>query len=429
MMRGRLVRSVWQYDPTLNAPPKYRRACDFEAFIPEPLAKFAVALPGDVGTLVSEAETAIARLNSKYRPALGPLARLLLRTESIASSKVEGMQVDARSLARAEAAQETGARVSPTAAEVLANVDAMEAAIHRASSGGDIVSDDIAEVHRVLLQRAHNRAIAGQFRHKQNWVGGNDYNPCGADFVPPPPEDVPALMSDLCAFCNLPDLSPLVQAAIAHAQFETIHPFEDGNGRTGRALVQILLRRRGLAPGFVPPISVALAREKERYIRGLTLFREDRIAEWLNIFAGATARAASLADEYCRAVEELQDRWRGQLRQQRAPRADAAAWQVIDVLPGHPVISVAIAVAATRRTKPAVNDAMGALVKAGVLRPLSESRRNRSWEAVGLLDLVAELDAGAEPSAAASPSGPRNQSLEEGVTGSPEGAVDTASPA
>ena len=393
-MRGQLVKKVWRYDPALHAAPRYRRACEYEAFVPEPLTDLTISLPGDVATLVSEAETAIARLNSKYQPALVPLARLLLRTESIASSKVEGMQVDARTLARAEVAHDTGGRVGPDAAEVLANIDAMQTAIEHASTSHAIVPEDLAKIHRVFLQKSHNRAIGGHFRDKQNWIGGNDYNPCGADFVPPPPEEVATLIDDLCKFCNQEDLSPLVQAAIAHAQFETIHPFEDGNGRTGRALVQVLLRRRGLAPAFVPPISVALARDKGRYIRGLTFFREDRIAEWLGIFASGTAQAATLAIQYTYLVAELRNRWRMQLRESTSPRADATAWAIIDILPAHPVVSVPVAVTATKRTKPAVNDAIQELVSAGVLKPISESKRNRSWESVGLLDLIVELEAG-----------------------------------
>ncbi len=393
-MRGRLQRKVWRYDPTLHAPPRYRRACEYEAFVPDPLADFSISLPGDVSTVVSEAETAITRLNSKDDPALAPLARLLLRTESVASSKVEGMQVDARTLARAEVAQDTGRRVGPNAAEVLANIDAMQLAIEHASATQSIVPEDLAAIHRVLLEPAPNRAIAGHFRDKQNWIGGNDYNPCGADFVPPPPEGVPTLINDLCNFCNKDVLPPLVQSAIAHAQFETIHPFEDGNGRVGRALVQVLLRRRGLAPAFVPPISVVLARNKSRYIRGLTLFREDRVAEWLGIFASAAAQAATLAVRYADRVAELQDRWRKQLREATSPRADSAAWAIIDVLPAYPVLTVAVAVTATKRTKPAANHAIQELVNAGVLKPVSESKRNRAWEAAGLLDLIVQLEEG-----------------------------------
>lgn len=328
-----------------------------------------------------------------------PLARLLLRTESIASSKVEGMQLDARSLARAEANQETGRKVGSGAAEILANIDAMQLSVERAADLDGMRPADFLDIHRVLLERAPNSQIAGRFRASQNWIGGNDYNPCGAAFVPPPPGEVNRLLDDLCAFVNDVALPPLVQAAIAHAQFETIHPFEDGNGRTGRALVQVVLRRRGLTPAFVPPISVVLARDKDRYLNGLTLFREDRLADWIELFAAATAEASTLAAHYAIRVGDLQDEWRERLRHHSNPRSDAAAWSLISVLPAHPIITAPVAVAAVGRTKPAVANAIEQMEDAGILTRLSESARNRAWEADGLLDLIVGLEA-------ASPLGP-----------------------
>jgi Fic family protein len=304
------------------------------------------------------------------------------------------MQVDARTLARAEANQETGRKVGPDAAEILSNIDAMQLAIERTSSVDEIQPQDIIDIHAVLLSRASNKQIAGLIRKAQNWIGGNDYNPCGADFVPPPESEVDRLVDDICQFGADEDLPPLVQAGIAHAQFETVHPFDDGNGRTGRALVQVILRRRGLAPAFVPPISVVLARDKEQYIKGLTLFREDHIPEWLEIFAVAANQAAGLAERYTGRVSALQEEWRAKLRSHSNPRADAAAWAIINVLPAHPVSTVPVAVAATRRTKPAVTNAIDQLEGAGILQRLGESTRNRAWEAVGLLDLVIGLEEG-----------------------------------
>jgi len=393
-MRGRLVRRTWEWNPALHAPARYRRACAYDAFIPDPLAGLDPTLPGEVAGVVSEAEKAIADLNGRAGPELAPLARLLLRTESIASSKVEGLQVDARTLARAEANQDTGRRVGPEAAGVLSNIDAMQLAIEQASAAQGITVRSMVEVHSALMAHAPNRDIAGRLRDSQNWIGGNDYNPCGAAFVPAPPEEVGRLLDDLAAFCNDETLPPLVQAALAHAQFETIHPFADGNGRTGRALIQVILRGRGLAPDFVPPVSVVLAREKDRYIGGLTLFREDRIAEWLETFAVAARRAADLAMRYAARVVELQQEWRNKLAKASNPRSDAAAWALIDALPAHPVVTVSVAVAATKRTKPAVTNGIGELERAGVLHRLSESARNRAWEADGLLDLIVGLEAG-----------------------------------
>lgn len=392
-MRGVLVKRRWEPDPSLHAPRKHRRPCSYDAFVPESISGIEVSIGGEVAALLSQAETAIARLNAGAGAALGPLARLLLRTESIASSKVEGMQIDARRLARAEAARDAGRNVGKEALEILANIDAMQLAIERATEAADLASADLMAIHRILLEGAADHAHPGRFRDGQNWIGGNDYNPCGADFVPPPPEEVDRLIEDLCGFCNHADLPPLAHAAIAHAQFETIHPFNDGNGRTGRALLQILLRRSGLAPSFVPPISVVFAANKARYIRGLSCFREDAIDRWLEIFATAAAEAATRATAYLGRVADLQEEWRASLRSASNPRADAAAWVIIDALPAHPIITVPIAVALTGRTKPAVNNAMADLAKAGVLAAVSASRRNRAWEARGLLELIAELDA------------------------------------
>jgi len=394
-VRGRYVHQIWQADPTIYAPPRYRRACEYDAFIPEAVAGVEIALPGDVAGVVSDAEKAISDLNRAAGLELMPLARLLLRTESIASSKVEGMQVDARSLARAEANQETGRRVSPGAAEILASIDAMQLSLERAADLEGVRPADLLDIHRVLLERTPNSQIAGRVRTTQNWIGGNDYNPCSAAFVPPPPGEVDRLLDDLCAFVNDVALPPLVQAAIAHAQFETIHPFEDGNGRTGRALVQVVLRRRGLTPAFVPPISVVLARDKDRYLKGLTLFREDQLAEWIERFAAAAAEAATLAAHYTLRVGRLQDEWRTRLQEHSNPRADAAAWSLIAALPAHPIVTVPVAVAATQRTKPAVANAIDQMEAAGILVRFTESARNRAWEAEGLLDLIVGLEAGA----------------------------------
>lgn len=393
-MFGRYVRRTWQYDPALYAPARYRRACRYEPFIPRTIADLSLDLPGALVGVVSDAENVIRALNASARPALAPLARLLLRTESIASSKVEGMQVDAHFLARAEAKADVGAKVSSTALEVLANIDAMALAVEDASADEQVTIGRISDVHRVLLAGSANADVGGQVRTEQNWIGGNDYNPCGAAFVPPPAEEVGALLADLCIFCNDETLPPLVQAALAHAQFETIHPFIDGNGRTGRALVQVLLRRRGLAPSYVPPISVVLAKEKERYIDGLAAYREGDLPLWLERFSVAAAQAGGLAERYLADARALQDRWREDLSASpRPPRADAAAWALIEVLPGHPVLTLPVAVAVSGRVKSAVNAGIGQLAEAGVLIPLSSNARNRAWEAAGLLDLLTAIDA------------------------------------
>lgn len=393
--RGKYVDLTWQADPALHAPPRYRRACHYRAFILKPVAGWQPSLDGDLAVTVVDAERRLQELNAKSPSALQPFARLLLKTESMASSKIEGMQTDVRGVARAEARQEAGASVGREAAEILANIDAMQLAVEEATSAERLDVETICRVHRALTGVSPlNETHAGRVRSEQNWIGGNDFNPCGADFVPPPPERVDGLLEDLMTFCGDSNLPPVVQAAIAHAQFETIHPFADGNGRAGRALIQVLLKRRGVTPNFVPPISVVLAAQRNRYISGLEAFREGSVAEWIEQFAVAATRSADLAVAYLEKVSELQDRWRQKLADSAAPRSDAAAWRVIDVLPAHPLSSIAVAVAATRRTRPAVAQAFGQLVEAGVLEELSGNRRNRVYEAVGLLDLLESMEAG-----------------------------------
>ncbi len=393
-MPGHLVPRIWPSQPHIHAPKKHRRACQYPAFVPDELTNADLVLPIDVVGLVSEAEASVRELNDRAQPALAPLARLLLRTESIASSRVEGLQIGARELARAEARMETGGRRSATAVEIVANIDAMETAVNEAATSERFGEEQLLTIHRRLMEHDPRPGIAGRVRTGQNWIGGNDYTPCGADFVPPPVEEVPRLLGDLYAVMNDDLLPPLVQAALVHAQFETIHPFADGNGRTGRALIHVILRRRGVAPAYVPPISVVLAHSRDRYISGLTRFRGDGVVEWIEHFAATTTHAANLAMRYLGKVESLMERWREQLRAAANPRADAAAWAVIDLLPAHPVITSPVAAAVTMRSKGPVHDALNQLVEAGVLLPLSDSKRNRSWEAAGLLDLLEELEAG-----------------------------------
>lgn len=394
-MPGHHVHRTWQYDPTLHAPVRYKRACGYDPFIPAELMDLKLSIDASVAGTISQAEGAIRALNTDAGPALKSLARLLLRTESIASSKVEGLQIGVRELAKAEAKMGATRTVSSNAREIIANIDAMILAVDFAASAEHFGVREIVGIHKRLMAQSPHPKFAGVIRTQQNWIGGNDYNPCGADFVPPPPEDVPRLLEDLCKAINDESLPPLVQAAIVHAQFETIHPFADGNGRTGRALVQVIFKRRKLAPDYLPPISVVLATARERYVAGLTAFRADGVEAWIEQFADATSRATWLADAYLKALRRLSGQWRNALEQSPgAPRSDAAAWAILEILPAHPIITASVATAETGRSAMSVYQGIDLLVAAGVLTPLSASRSYRSWEVRGLLDLIDGLEAG-----------------------------------
>jgi len=231
-MPGRYESRIWQSDGTRDAPPRHRRACRYEVHVPERLGALEIRLDGALAALVSEAEQALIALNTEGGPALSPLARLLLRTESIASSKVEGLQLGVRDLARAEAKAESGPAPGATAREVLANIDAMVLAVESAAERAHFDEDGILAIHRRLLERTAHQHIAGRFRDSQNWIGGNNYTPCGAAFVPPSPDMVAPLLRDLCQTINTDLFSPVVQAALVHAQF-SCSPAPESNTSTG----------------------------------------------------------------------------------------------------------------------------------------------------------------------------------------------------
>jgi Fic family protein len=200
---------------------------------------------------------------------------------------------------------------------------------------------------------------------------------------------VKPLLADLVRFANRTDLPPAIQAAIVHAQFETIHPFSDGNGRVGRALIHVILRKRGLTPHYVPPVSLVLAADARSYVEGLTAYRAGKLEDWCGQFSRALNRAASKAVELDGRVRALQDSWRSRM----GPlRSDASAEKLIQKLPAYPTITVSIAAELLGRSKQAANQAVIALAEARVLKATTLAKRNRAWEATELFDLINELE-------------------------------------
>jgi Fic family protein len=384
--------------------------------VPDTLANRTFALRAETAADIADAERDVARLNSEARGLADSeaVARLLLRAEAVASSRIEGLEIGGRRLLKAQLAAGLGDEPGDvTAAEVLNNIEAMRWAIDTVSDADEITVEHLLGIQERLLAGTRLDRYAGHLRSEQNWIGGSPYNPCSAAFVPPPPERVRDLLEDLCLFCNGDSLSPIAQAALAHAQFETIHPFVDGNGRTGRTLVHVILRRRGLAPSVVPPISLVLATWAGAYVDGLTATRYrgepasqaavDGVNDWLELFAGATTRAVGDAANYERRVKEIQDRWRERLGR---VRADSAASRLIESLPGAPLVTVRSAAALIDRSEQAVNQAIPSLLRAGILKQTTVGRRNRAFEASELIDAFTDLErqlASPEGDAASSP--------------------------
>jgi Fic family protein len=397
-----LIRLRWNPAVTSGLSRKDRQGCEYEAYVPDPLGKREFRLDGRSAADVTDTELAIARLNSEVSTLADSeaLARLLLRAEAVASSKIEGLEVGGRRLLKAQLASGlVDAPPDVTATEVLNNIDAMNWAVDALAHEPSVTVDGLLRVHELLLADTRLEQHGGQLRKAQNWIGGSDYNPCSAAFVPPPHERVRELLKDLCRFCNSDMLPAVAQAAIAHAQFETIHPFVDGNGRTGRALIHVILRRRGLAPRFVPPISLVLATHADAYITGLERTRYDAspdspeaidaINEWIAFFAAACRRAVADAEQFEQRVIELQIAWRSRLG---GVRRNSALALLLDAIPGAPIMTVQSAAALVGRSVQAVNEAIPRLVEADVLRQTTVGKRNRAFEATELIDSFTALE-------------------------------------
>lgn len=380
---SKLVRRRWEADFGAFGSRRSKQAFSYEAYVPDLIANQDFVLPARVAQAVTEAESTLRNLNVAG-PALGGLevlARQLLRAESVASSRIEGLVLSHRRLARAAFADDES---DLTAQSVLANIRAMELAIKSASATKRFDVASILRVHRALFS-AFEDARAGKIRAEQNWIGGAASSPRNADFVPPPPEEVGPLLEDLAAFLDRDDLPAVMQAAVAHAQFETIHPFADGNGRVGRCLIHVVLRRRGVTPRVVPPISLVLATSSKTYIKGLTDSRHDRVSEWIALFAAAARTAANEAGRFAAHLAKLQAEW----RLAAAPlRSDAAASRLIELLPGAPIVDTPMVESLVGCSNQAARLALAHLEKAGVVSQLTVGRRNRAWEAPAVFELL-----------------------------------------
>ena len=386
---GRYIESIWPGNPSGSTRAE-RTSCRYRAYVPDPLETSELSVPASVAADLAEVEQRVRALNADH-PGLAnlePLARFLLRAEAVASSNIEGLTINVRRLARSEAVEREGLPVTDeTARAVLGNVRALDEALSLATDPTlPLTIEAIRAIHAALLSGTRDEAWAGVVRDQQNWIGGR--NPCAAAFVPPPASEVPGLLDDLAAYLTGDDHPALLQAALAHSQFETIHPFADGNGRTGRALIQLVLRRRGVATRVQPPVSLALATRADAYVQALDGTRSEGpgtagLLDWVELFLSATGRACADTEHFAAQLATWQQDARARLGK---VRADSAALLLLDALPSLPVFSITTAAVHIGRTFKSTSDAVERLRAADVVRQVTLGRRNRAFEAVGLFE-------------------------------------------
>ncbi|WP_221739773.1 Fic family protein [Arachnia propionica] len=385
-------------------PRRDRMSGPYRAYVPDLLRARPLVLSAELDARIARTEREVHALQlGQHAADVTGLSHFLLRSEAIASSYIEGVTPAARRVAEAELELAEGRPASNQSAGAVArNATIVKQAISRLAMAEAIARADIVELQSALL--AEQPDLQG-VRHTQNWVGGSKYHPLTAAFVPPPPAEVPALLDDLAAYLSGAAHGMLVQAALAHAQFETIHPFPDGNGRVGRALIHTVFARRTPGGASVLPVSLILATFSQRYEAALTAYRYDGaptsqaatagVQAWLEFFCDTVMAACSevrrLGEEMAQVRAEWDDRLaahRAAADRKRALRADSAEARVLAGLPGTPVLTIATAQQLYDISDKSAASALRELTAAGILTETGR-QRGRSWfAAADVLDLV-----------------------------------------
>jgi len=361
-------------------------------YVPDELGVDIPVIGPDAQRAAEDALALLARADERIGVRGRYLNHLLIRSESISSSWIEGNRITPKKLAIAELLQQ-GTRV---ALDVIGNVRATEAAIAELSDRARPITVSDIEA----LQHAIEPALTPGTRQEQNWVGGSGWSPLRADFVPPPESEVPRLVADLARFITATEGNPVVRAAIAHAQFETIHPFIDGNGRTGRALIHTVLKRADALRNTIIPISTVFAGDKNAYIAGLGDYRADpqRLDGWIIAFAHAAELAAQNAVQLAADIRGLDERTIETLVAHREaagvsparPRADAVSLRILESLATDPVLTIETATKRFGVSTTAAQRALAELAGAGILaRNKDQKGRLICWTADRHLALVA----------------------------------------
>ncbi|MDR5699177.1 Fic family protein [Agromyces aerolatus] len=352
----------------------------YQAAVPPDIRGLEPKPSSAVAALAASAENALVRFDAGFGEQMVGFAPLLLRSEAAASSQIEHLTASARAILTAELADAMGERVSQrNANEIVGNTKAMRSALALAA---DLDVASVLEMHRVLM--AGSNHTPGAFRTEPVWIGTNGRTPIGAEFVAPSFERVPALMDDVMAFARRNDLPILIQTAIAHAQFETIHPFTDGNGRTGRALVQAMLRNKDVTRAVVVPVSAGLLADVSAYHAALTSYRAGDVDPIVEQVALAVEDAIANATQLLGELGALHERWLAEL----TPRSGSQLDAVIRYASRQPVFTAAVAARDLGIGVTNIYPHLRRLVERGILKPKNEHKLGQVWRAPQVLQAL-----------------------------------------
>ena len=354
----------------------------YRAFFPAPLPpEPAVRVTGELQRLLSEADRALGRLDGSVTTLPNPdlFVYLYVRKEAVLSSQIEGTQSSLQDLLAAEA-EVRGAGVPRDVDEVVNYVRAMNRGLGRLEQLPVSVRL-IREIHAELLQGVRGSQLTpGELRRSQNWIGPGGSSLANATFVPPPPEEVPKALGDLETFIHgNDDLPLLIKIGLAHAQFETIHPFLDGNGRVGRLLITFLLCERGVLHKPVLYLSHYFKAHRQQYYDRLQAVRDVGDWEgWLEFFFRGVAEVSLQAADTARQILLLREQHRS-LIAERLGRAAGNGHRILQYLYEHPIVSANEVQGVIGTTFAAANQIVHRLVDIGILSEITGQARHRRF--------------------------------------------------
>jgi Fic family protein len=367
-----------------------------QAFVPAPLPPLPpIEWTPELRGKFDQALLALGRLDSVavLLPDTSLFLYMYIRKEAVLSSMIEGTQSSLSDLLLYELDQEPGVPLDDVR-EVSNYVAALDHGLRRLAEGFPLSLRLLKEIHGVLLQKGRgSHQTPGEFRRSQNWIGGT--RPGNAAFVPPPAEEVADCMGKLELYLHdQPEPTPvLLKAALAHVQFETIHPFLDGNGRLGRLLITLLLCEHKVLRQPMLYLSLYFKTHRQHYYELLNNVRQTGDWEaWLDFFAEAVAITATQAVETARQLLDLSNQDRDKIS--RLGRAAASSLRVHRVLMQHPIATSGLLAQKTGITAATVNRALGHLEQLGIIRELTAQKRNRLFSYTRYVDI---MNRGTEP--------------------------------
>lgn len=385
------VRETGEFIPCSVAEEKY------QAFVPAPLPPQPPLDMGQLGSLLASASAALGRLDSLsgFLPDISLFIYMYVRKEALLSSQIEGTQSSFSDLLIHESEAAPGAPAEEDVQDVSNYVAALDHGLMRMREGFPLSLRLIREIHAILLSKGRGSTkMPGEFRRSQNWIGGP--RPGKARFVPPPPERLDESLGALERFLHADDdgLPVLIRAALAHVQFETIHPFLDGNGRVGRLLITLLLCADGMLKEPILYLSLWFKTRRDEYYEQLQYVRDTGDwEEWTGFFLRGVIETADQGVATARRILDLFEADRRKVESSLG-KAAPSALKILIHMQKKPVVSVKDLAGPLDLTVPTLNTALRNLEKTGIIHEITGRQRDRLF---AYKDYLAILEEGTEP--------------------------------